>query len=60
MSTAYGNDRQNEFHSNIFVCVLYHRANRIMGRNIDSNEVYDGIGMKRFEKDKLVQFLLRQ
>jgi hypothetical protein len=31
-----------------------------MGRNIDSNEVYDGIGMKRFEKDELVQFLLRQ
>ena len=67
MSTAaYGNDPGLlEDHGHRFVCVLYRRANRIVGTSIDSNVVFDGLKMEAFTdrqlaKNELVQFLLRQ
>jgi hypothetical protein len=54
-----------EDHGNRFVCVLYRRANRIVGTSIDSNVVFDGLRMEGFTdrqlaKNEIVQFLLGQ
>jgi hypothetical protein len=65
-TAAYGNDRgMLEDHGNRFVCVLYHRANRIIDARVDSNIVFDGLRIEGFTdrqlaKNELVQFLLGQ
>jgi len=64
MTAAYGRDRRMlKDHGNRFVCVLYRRANRIVGTSIDSNVVFDGLKMQGFTdrelaKNEIVQFLL--
>ena len=66
MTAADGNDRYNlEFHSNIFVCVLYRRAKGIIDRSFDSDKVFDGLKMEGFPdrqqaRAELVQFLQQE